>query len=139
MTNPMRDVGPVDVPQPFQPGGVLQAPHRIFPLTTTDATVTVLISRAVPINTLRFFELRVKARRIDGGAVQSGGWVIMFGASNDDGVVTFMVAGGNFIFNRKDDATWAITWAPFNNGVQISVAGANGKTIQWSGTLAEWP
>lgn len=108
---------------------------------TTDATVTTVLTIAIPASTTVHIEVHVTARRTGGaaGTAEDGaGYVIDGTYKTVAGVVTLIGALG-LGYTAEDQALWNASLVISGTNVIVQVTGAALNNVSWVCTARVWP
>jgi len=103
---------------------------------TVDATVTSIITYALPDATVANFVVNVEARRPSNG--DSHMFQVGVGAKRHAGGAAALVGVGVDLLNQTDAgaATWVVAFAVSGNNVLVRVTGQGFVTIEWMAILS---
>jgi len=106
---------------PGTPGGIETT------ISTTDATVTIIETVAIPTDEVMKIRAEVSCKKDD--LTEKGGFVKIAQFANNSGTVTKQGATTSAFHQAK--ATWNVTFAISGTNVLIQVTGAVGDNIDW--------
>ena len=112
----------------------MSLPSQSAIVATTDATLTTLLTIAIPSNKIVTIIGRVTARRTGGtaGTAEDGAFFIYNGAYNNiSGTATLI--GEDFINVGASQVDWTLTSAVSSGNLLLQVTGAVDNNINWTG------
>ena len=106
-------------------------------VATTDATVTAIVTYAIPASTTVFLNAWVTARRTGGvaGAAEDGAaYQIQAAVKNVAGTAT-LIGSASAALTREDQAAWNCTIAVSAGNAIVRVTGAADNNVTWHATV----
>ena len=102
-------------------------------VTTTDATVTTILSIEVPTSTTTGLDITVLARRTGGsaGAAEDGAHYKRHATYKNVAGTATIIGAVSSPHTAESQAGWDVTFVPSGNRVEVRVTGALNNTVAW--------